>query len=40
MATIVMALIFGPRTLNGTASFVQSRLEKVDVLLAERQQLL
>ncbi|XP_042657907.1 uncharacterized protein LOC116960630 [Tyto alba] len=37
---IMVALIFGPCILNKLVSFVKSRLEKVNIMLVERQQLL
>lgn len=37
---IVIALIFGPWILNRLVSFVKSRLEKVNIMLIERRQLL
>ena len=40
VAMIVIALIFGPCILNRLVSFVKSRLEKVNIMLVEHQQLL
>ncbi|GAB0178002.1 MLV-related proviral Env polyprotein-like [Grus japonensis] len=40
IAMIMMALIFGPCLLNRIMSFVRSRLESVNIMLVERQQLL
>ena len=40
IAVIIMALIFGPCILNKLVSFVKSHLEKVDIMLVERHQLL
>ena len=40
IAMILIALIFGPCILNRLVSFVRSRLEKVNIMLIERQQLL
>ncbi|GAB0208683.1 E3 ubiquitin-protein ligase RBBP6-like [Grus japonensis] len=40
IAMITMALIFGPCILNRLVSFVKSRLEKVNIMLVEHQQLL
>ncbi|NXE08011.1 ENV1 protein, partial [Lophotis ruficrista] len=36
---LILVLIFGPCILNRLVSFVKSRLEKVNIMLAERQQL-
>ena len=40
IAMIVLALIFGPCILNKFVSFVKSRLEKVNIMFVEHQQLL
>lgn len=40
IAIIMMALIFGPCILNRIVLFVKSRLEKVNIMLVEHQQLL
>uniref|UniRef100_A0A663EJ38 Integrase catalytic domain-containing protein n=1 Tax=Aquila chrysaetos chrysaetos TaxID=223781 RepID=A0A663EJ38_AQUCH len=40
IAMIMIALIFGPCILNKLVSFVKSRLEKVNIMLIERRQLL
>ncbi|RMC11035.1 hypothetical protein DUI87_12227 [Hirundo rustica rustica] len=40
LTIILLTLIFGPCILNKLVSFVKSRLEKVNILFVERQQLL
>uniref|UniRef100_A0A8B9F7J3 Envelope glycoprotein n=1 Tax=Amazona collaria TaxID=241587 RepID=A0A8B9F7J3_9PSIT len=40
IAMIVLALIFGPCVLNRLVSFAKSRLEKVNIMMVERRQLL
>jgi len=40
IAMIMMTIIFGPCILNRIVSFVKSRLEKVNIMLVERQQLI
>ncbi|RMB94643.1 hypothetical protein DUI87_28878 [Hirundo rustica rustica] len=40
LTMILLTLIFGPCILNKLVSFVKSRLEKVNILFVERQQLL
>ena len=37
---LVIALIFGPCILNKIVSFVQSRLEKINIMFVDHQQLL
>ena len=40
IAIILLILIFGPCILNKLVSFVQSRLERVNIMFVEHQQLL